>query len=1194
MVKKSKLNKWAKKILKVRVYNKQWNDYINHKKTYKRTGKKFKTSPVELTGAKVTFNKEPTYAFASEERTTKRGRTVRSGFQLQNFNFDFKDPEKNYASVLKKLKKIYDKEVAKNEKLKARGAKAQATYDNSENTRWRAVNKATKNYHIKNKRKLSDELFKDRLRRVRYVKEMFKPGYSLATDKELVATFVTAKMMPLLLKYPKLQFATIINFEAHNGIHHPMWLKHVRPSGPVRNLDDDGGVTEAVFDRINEKLSEHPQYEGRGDSDIPNRSHRDISSLEILAYVPIDEGKCNTKRDHYSLHMLRDDENNLYGWRLGSYLSTKNVCGLMCIRKHLGIKSSTRPKGDFNRIFAGTSKTYGEAIALDDFGLICDYYDCGVVIKDAHGFVLKEVKHEDEKRVVPICLKEDHYYHITRVVRGAHCIACGRWYADIKKHKAGDGCSPGYHQRQVLKKKGVRPCPKPKEKADDSNKLYWDLETFTPEGERDHVAYANGYRIGSGKFYKDYIYIEDNQTHFLREVYDPETKQLESTREWVEDGVKSVMSGMFELIEAWEEDNPKKGLVMVAHNGACFDSYFLINELHRHGYLIHKRILTSGKLLILDWSRTPESKHHKIWDSYQFINSPLAKALKDFKVSKDLQKGEFDHRKMTSWQAVREHRDEAMAYLQNDVLGIQVMVKMFADAMWEVTQMNIFDSCTISSMAYRYWTTTAKKWHIELTNEKKHAFIQEAVYGGRTYPTQRYYRSELYDRVISGNATHEEVKRSRKYVFDGDIKSLYPTTYQRKFPVGESYWCLSQSEIVKLILGEWDQKKNPTANDIRKWMRSNKVRTITKIRKRILAGDIPPFGVYEVSFTAPKNIMHSMSPHRENGALLWDLTDGRRIYTGVDIKNMVRVGYQITDVHKGIIWDDGDNTMLDFVMKIYRLKGEQDVLKGEGSPDYNPALRTACKLFLNALFGKMLQRPIHEVGQYVYDDADMDKFMSKNSIVGFTPFEDRYWVVGEPLDQQTRDDNVVKPNYMGAYILAYSREIMLDKFLQIDPTLQDPIMFYGDTDSLMFDAKHLSKVPTGEELGDLSNDIDDDGLIIEGVWFAPKKYFQTYINNKGEIKTVVKLAGVPHKELYEVDDFGKATKTAREDILDMYRKAKDDPTKSTLFAFESLKKDSKNFRIMNKQLTRTFNKTAWQGRVWRGNVSYPHGHEALS
>ena len=157
----------------------------------------------------------------------------------------------------------------------------------------------------------------------------------------------------------------------------------------------------------------------------------------------------------------------------------------------------------------------------------------------------------------------------------------------------------------------------------------------------------------------------------------------------------------------------------------------------------------------------------------------------------------------------------------------------------------------------------------------------------------------------------------------------------------------------------------------------------------------------------------------------------------------------------------------------------------------------------------------------------------------------------------------------------------------IDPELKGLTITYGDTDSMhRFGENHKKLNEMGlikKELGYLANDIKNgDGLIIQEINLGSKLYMYKYINNKNEIKTTMKAKGLPKKYLQQkffIERKGEVT------IENSFKKV-----------FTKINNNERNnnidmFTIRKENITRTFNKNAYNGRELREDgLYYPWGY----
>jgi len=114
------------------------------------------------------------------------------------------------------------------------------------------------------------------------------------------------------------------------------------------------------------------------------------------------------------------------------------------------------------------------------------------------------------------------------------------------------------------------------------------------------------------------------------------------------------------------------------------------------------------------------------------------------------------------------------------------------------------------------------------------------------------------------------------------------------------------------------------------------------------------------------------------------------------------------------------------------------------------------------------------------------------------------WVVsGTSKDEEIYEKCITKPTHLGAFILAYSRRIMLEYIKEANPHFDDVDeekkiendFYYTVTDSLQIHAKNAKMIKSlgCKDLGGITDDLGDDCKIIRGLWIAPKLYMLEYI-----------------------------------------------------------------------------------------------------
>jgi hypothetical protein len=323
------------------------------------------------------------------------------------------------------------------------------------------------------------------------------------------------------------------------------------------------------------------------------------------------------------------------------------------------------------------------------------------------------------------------------------------------------------------------------------------------------------------------------------------------------------------------------------------------------------------------------------------------------------------------------------------------------------------------------------------------------------------------------------------------------------------------------------------------------------------------------------------------GGLEWSLFDGIGVYTNVEIRNALSVGYKVEFIDKCLVWDTTSNNVFKpYVTKYYKMK--EDAEK-EG----NKVKRAIAKLLLNAMYGKTLQRAIYENTAIINNYNELLDFFKNYEISDINILsESKLILTGITLNKQ---EKITKPSQLGAFVLSYSRQIMMNYMKAIDPTLKTHVFTYTDTDSLHMLGNHAQKLremgmikPKNEaSLGYLCSDISDEGIIIYENNLAPKTYFYEYINNKNEVhdkdQGTFKGKGIPHKCLsYNMyNDYKESEQIVEFSGL---RKKHLNLTKG------DIKKGVNLFSIVNSTQTRTFMKSEWGGMTLIGNNYFPKGY----
>ena len=435
-------------------------------------------------------------------------------------------------------------------------------------------------------------------------------------------------------------------------------------------------------------------------------------------------------------------------------------------------------------------------------------------------------------------------------------------------------------------------------------------------------------------------------------------------------------------------------IILNAFNGSNFDHRYILTEIINRGHTPKKHLIKDGSIFSLEY------KNIKCFDVMKHLQGSLKDNLISFKCH--TAKGEFDHNKSSRWEEMSDElKNKCLEYLRCDVLGLEELYNKLNYSIHTKYGFNVSDFLSTSSLTFYLWKLNIRgRFDIALPTLEQEQDFRQSVRGGRTYKNKSYFESSDLKGFKNGDIKYSDVD---DYLYYGDVVSLYPTAMLEKYPVGRP------QETKIFVNGK--------------------------------------LGIYNISYVANKNIIHSIGGRREDGKLIWDLNDSTGWYTSVDIEDMQNNGYQV-EIIRGWFWEQSEPVFKDYILEKY--KDKQDAKKD--SIEYSLA-----KLFMNALYGKQIQRPVLVSTKIISTNHEFWEFYSKNEITSITEInEHMLYLSGEPRLQDLKEKSITKPTQLGAFVLAYSRRIMLGVIKQSNPYFGidcreqiDNDWFYTDTDSLM-------------------------------------------------------------------------------------------------------------------------------------------------
>jgi hypothetical protein len=228
------------------------------------------------------------------------------------------------------------------------------------------------------------------------------------------------------------------------------------------------------------------------------------------------------------------------------------------------------------------------------------------------------------------------------------------------------------------------------------------------------------------------------------------------------------------------------------------------------------------------------------------------------------------------------------------------------------------------------------------------------------------------------------------------------------------------------------------------------------------------------------------------------------LYTAKISTAQLKHGSKIT-IKGGIYWEDASSELFSYYFKeIVSMKKTQDLYKKNKDSRYNPALRECCKIIMNALSGKLIQRLFEDEKCLIRNEKELNLFKKK-----IRQDTQKYISIG-PAKIGIGKKNDVKPNMptiWGILIYSYSRSYMYNTILS---KVNKEEIYGMDTDSAFLSHNAYQNLPKnifGEEFGLFKEEIleyvqpNEKGPY--GIFVAPKCYCFYKIDSQGK-ETIIK------------------------------------------------------------------------------------------
>ncbi|PIA12579.1 hypothetical protein COEREDRAFT_95001 [Coemansia reversa NRRL 1564] len=546
-------------------------------------------------------------------------------------------------------------------------------------------------------------------------------------------------------------------------------------------------------------------------------------------------------------------------------------------------------------------------------------------------------------------------------------------------------------------------------------------------------------------------------------VWNPETYKLQPYSFGLikTDKEGEILDQQFETLENTENimmylkkesiKERNKHKYLVGFNNSRFDNFLLLEEMLRKGDENIKELLFAGNTIL-----NMKIYGFEVMDLCRILNTSLDKACKSFKCEQ--QKLSLEHNVVQDMfmkgelqQYLQKNYKKVKDYNLMDVKTLAELYFKIQEAVITLCGMNIKDFSTIAGMSYEIFKRKNKDKDIPIHGDMEKSMIRESVVGGRA---QIFNKGEYNTEPLCCI----------------DCVSLYPyVMLNNVFPIGET--CFTEKYI------------------------ENKI------------------GVYKVEIITQPHI--SIIPTRtKNNPLDWESKDLERFLTSQDIDTLVKHGCKLEIVY-GVYWNEDIGQLFkSYFTPLVEEKKRQDKLKEDSNEEYNAAIRELCKLLMNSLSGKLIQRDYAQIIEIVKGREGMNAFRQKcNAQISILEINSKICIVSGTLQQYINK----MPTIYGSLIYSYARSHMYNTIL----SKVDYNQLYGmDTDSAFITIKqylHLRENHPrlfGNEFGQFKEEVIE--LLNEGeegpfgIFVAPKCYcfYAIHTNSKKERLIKARFKGI--------------------------------------------------------------------------------------
>lgn len=330
----------------------------------------------------------------------------------------------------------------------------------------------------------------------------------------------------------------------------------------------------------------------------------------------------------------------------------------------------------------------------------------------------------------------------------------------------------------------------------------------------------------------------------------------------------------------------------------------------------------------------------------------------------------------------------------------------------------------------------------------------------------------------------------------------------------------------------------------------------------------PMSGTMLLTILPPRNLFYPFLPYRlknektvytlcvecaENKTIKCNHVESQRAITSVyfisEIKFAITLGYKIIQIHECHYYKQTDYILKEFVQKLSFLRMKHtEIFKEcctlEEKEEYctylnnimeftapncltptnvspNESKKRFYKSMINSIFGKLEQRSDKPKTRYVRNQADLnDIYFSNFKIVNLFCINDDLCELEIKADCEKLLPNRETCLYIGAQLVAYSREVMYQTILEVDKVGK---VFYVDCDCCFFSLNKSLSIPLliSDAIGHFKHIYNKK--ITSFYCLGPKNYSISFENESDQIKTITKIKGLSLSSFYLKNEINSST-----------------------------------------------------------------------